>query len=727
MPFPYDKYPWINYQELNLAYFIEHFQEIFQQWDQLYHDLLSWQASTEEDLEAWKTAVEGGLESWKTGVEAGLETWKTETQADITGWETATLAALDAWKIATTAVFEEIRTAAAASATAAAGSASDAETAKTAAQTAQAAAEAAAATIESDLAALNDAFSAAEAIIVLGSNGRFTISGNDISFNQTLYIDSATPSYRKIITPAAAHDQLPDNSTLDDSTVTISVTANQTLVYNYTTSSLAIKTRATVNKFDVILFEDYYGVKAGLIWDRYWLDTFIFGQYVTSTDLAALNDAFSAAEADIILSSNGRFTISGNAITFSRNLNIFSAKPAWAKNITPANVHDQLPNNSTLDGSEVTITVPDNGTLIFDYEDNRLEITTRSNVTKNTVVLFNDFYGVKAGLIWNQYWRDKYRDSNYTTLKAVNDGIFNAAPYMGTYDWTSPAERYAKLFKTASRDIVTFAFFTDPHIMGFADSSRNEENMMNYIKKLQKVYNSVPCDFLVCGGDWLNRDTSDDEAAYRLGYVDGYMRSMFKNYHPMLGNHDTNYQGTTPLTQDAIDDLWFRNTDTKHAYYKFEKSPATCYVLDSGIEHSELTAYDYAQFDWFCTALAQDDPDHGVVFMHIITLSSQPMVTTLGNVITAYINHSTVTINGVTYDFSGCAGHIDFAVGGHTHTDSTGTIGGIPYFVTGSNSYSSNVPVIDLVIVDFDSDTRTVNLVRADGSDDNTKDRTLTF
>lgn len=151
MPFPYDKYPWINYQELNLAYFIEHFQEIFQQWDQLYHYLLSWQASTEEDLEAWMTAVEGGLESWKTGVEAGLEAWKTEAQTDITGWETATIAALDAWKIATTAVFEEIRTAAAASATAAAGSATDAAAEKTAAETAQAAAEAAAASIASEL------------------------------------------------------------------------------------------------------------------------------------------------------------------------------------------------------------------------------------------------------------------------------------------------------------------------------------------------------------------------------------------------------------------------------------------------------------------------------------------------------------------------------------------------------------------------------------------------
>ena len=163
MPFPYDKYPWLNFQELNLAYFIKHFREIFQQWDQLYHDLLDWKDATDADLAEWKTTVESGISSWETGLtaalevwksetESGLATWKTQTESDIGTWETATLAALEAWKTATTAVFEQIRTEAAASATAAAGSASDAETAKTAAQTAQAAAEAAAAQISASLA-----------------------------------------------------------------------------------------------------------------------------------------------------------------------------------------------------------------------------------------------------------------------------------------------------------------------------------------------------------------------------------------------------------------------------------------------------------------------------------------------------------------------------------------------------------------------------------------------
>lgn len=152
MPFPYDKYPWLNFQELNLAYFIKHFREIFQQWDELYHDLTEWKEATDEELAEWKTATEAGLESWKTGLTESLETWKSQTATDISGWETATLAALDAWKTATTAVFEEIRTEAAGSASAAAASASAADTARAAAASAQSAAEQAAAGISAELA-----------------------------------------------------------------------------------------------------------------------------------------------------------------------------------------------------------------------------------------------------------------------------------------------------------------------------------------------------------------------------------------------------------------------------------------------------------------------------------------------------------------------------------------------------------------------------------------------
>ena len=147
MPFPFDIYPWANYQELNLAYFIARFQEIFRQWADLYDTMTTWQAQTNADLEAWKTAVVNDIIAREATLRQELAAWKASTEQDISSWETATLAALTAWQTAAEAQFETIRTQAAASATAAAGSAADAAIAKTAAETAQAAAEAAAASV----------------------------------------------------------------------------------------------------------------------------------------------------------------------------------------------------------------------------------------------------------------------------------------------------------------------------------------------------------------------------------------------------------------------------------------------------------------------------------------------------------------------------------------------------------------------------------------------------
>ena len=51
MPFPFDKYPWTNFQELNLAYFIKHFREIFQQWADLYNEMQEWKTETDGEIQ----------------------------------------------------------------------------------------------------------------------------------------------------------------------------------------------------------------------------------------------------------------------------------------------------------------------------------------------------------------------------------------------------------------------------------------------------------------------------------------------------------------------------------------------------------------------------------------------------------------------------------------------------------------------------------------------------
>ena len=148
----FNRYPYTNFHELNLDYFIQHFREIFTEWEQLYNELQSWKTDTAEELDQWRADVEEDLDEREAALRAELEIWKQDTADDISEWETTTLSALDAWKTAATAQFEAIRVQAAASAEAAAASQIAAETARTQAQTAQAAAEAATQSVQASAA-----------------------------------------------------------------------------------------------------------------------------------------------------------------------------------------------------------------------------------------------------------------------------------------------------------------------------------------------------------------------------------------------------------------------------------------------------------------------------------------------------------------------------------------------------------------------------------------------
>lgn len=148
----FNRYPYTNFHELNLDYFIQHFKEIFTEWEQLYDELQSWKTDTTAALAQWRAEVETDLDERETALRAELEIWKQDTADDISDWETATLNALDAWKTAATAQFEAIRVQAAASAEAAAASQTAAASAAAAALLSETAAEEAAAAIQASAA-----------------------------------------------------------------------------------------------------------------------------------------------------------------------------------------------------------------------------------------------------------------------------------------------------------------------------------------------------------------------------------------------------------------------------------------------------------------------------------------------------------------------------------------------------------------------------------------------
>lgn len=433
-----------------------------------------------------------------------------------------------------------------------------------------------------------------------------------------------------------------------------------------------------------------------------------------------------ANKANVIFTRIGRTDINVVNKTISWGGSMYLDTSGERYTVSASDAYTQLSNYAVYDAenNKITITMPQESVLVYRVSDAVLKVVSRRNVAIDDVVLFSEYYENDYGVLWDKYWRDHYID-NYANNNCISaNDIFNAEPYEGTYDWQTPVVNYGKLFK-GKANIEAFAFFTDSHVLGFADSNRNEKKMANYLKRVQKVYNTTPCSFIVNGGDWLNNSTTMDEACYRLGYLKGIATHLLDGCKLVIGNHDTNYQGketassdnyTGTLTNETIASILFRDTDTKKAYYSFDGSNSKCYVLDTGIEHSTMLTYDWDQVDWLADKLATDDAEHAIIFMHIIMQGGavQTNASNFGTLVEAYNNHATVTLNSKTYDFTGCTGHVDFWVAGHTHQDSTGTLGGIPYFITATNSYNSDVPLIDLALVDYDN--RTVNLVRVGGT-----------
>ena len=246
--------------------------------------------------------------------------------------------------------------------------------------------------------------------------------------------------------------------------------------------------------------------------------------------------------------------------------------------------------------------------------------------------------------------------------------IFNSTLWYDSVDWKAPCKTYNALVNTDST-IEAFCFFTDPHCMGTATTDQSA-TMQKRISLVQKVYNSTPTNFIVCGGDWLNNGGTADLGAFKLGYIDGFMTAKFDNYYPVLGNHDLNNVNSPDglLSNGAIANLMFSKWGK--AYYSFDGLHSKNYVLDNALDNTSTTmdSYRWEQVDWFANKIIEDDPTHATVFMHIAwrdVAPSYPVGVTCDNitkVIAAYNAHSTVSLNSRTYDFSGCSGHIDYVI-----------------------------------------------------------------
>lgn len=96
--FNWNKFPYTNFHELNLDWFIKKFQEIFDQWATLYQTMIEWKADTDQDLADWMRDTLAAIDQWEDDLIDALDLWKQTTGQDITDWENGVIRDLNSWK-----------------------------------------------------------------------------------------------------------------------------------------------------------------------------------------------------------------------------------------------------------------------------------------------------------------------------------------------------------------------------------------------------------------------------------------------------------------------------------------------------------------------------------------------------------------------------------------------------------------------------------------------------
>lgn len=329
-------------------------------------------------------------------------------------------------------------------------------------------------------------------------------------------------------------------------------------------------------------------------------------------------------------------------------------------------------------------------------------VSRYSSLYNTEIVLFTTYYGtlVAEGL---------FESAIKVGGKEVLENAFTGA-YIEE-DVHPIVKKYCALFDNTNK-IEAFCFFTDPHLVG-ADNlfdSETKYKYQHYLGTLQKFYNSCPTDFLVCGGDWLINNDTNEVACYKLGYIDTTMRKLFKNYYPVVGNHDYNYLGNNndvDLTESTLRNLWLRGYE--HTYYEFKGHNSRCFALDCETDHAPaMNDFKWGQIEWLGERLKENTDEHIILFMHIYkqgspNLYTPPFALNVQDIAVAFNSRTFIWLNDIKYDFSNVTkGKIHCIIAGHMHEDAIYADEGVPVFMT-TTFGDSKVPTFDMILIDYDN------------------------
>ena len=534
----------------------------------------------------------------------------------------------------------------------------------------------------------------------LGEGQLLTIGYDYIILPKDIGIIVIYDQTRTLLNHEMLSAQLPDNvEILTDGTCKISIGNEFGLIFDTETQTVRIRYRPILNSSDMLLFFNYYSNASGLLVDNHsykYTEKYIptLTKQGTSYDLTR--------NTYIQLTTSGRVKFEtqsdGIKIILSNNLMVAGATAKTYINLD--DILTQLSSTATknADGT-LSIFVADERALILDIDTMTLKNVYMSNIPYNSVLLFTAYWGNHYGVLVDKYARDFVIDneelflsnSHYLERLVMNTLNSPAAFAITEKDFLPTIKKFSSLFKDKN-NVESFMFFTDPHLCEGTDW----EFWFNcQISILNKIYNSTPTSYIVCGGDWIGNSDTQDEACFKLGYIDGVMKSLFDRYYHVVGNHDTNYQGkltedsearSGTLNNNVMKNLWFR--DTGRAFYRFDGDICSNYVLDTQLDttNSEMDDYKWQQLKWLSEDLISNDAAHNTIFMHITYIDNtftdiSEMARQVGLIIQAYNNRTVISVNGMEYDFKNCTGFIEYVLSGHIHNDHCGVLGGVPCIV----------------------------------------------
>ena len=318
---------------------------------------------------------------------------------------------------------------------------------------------------------------------------------------------------------------------------------------------------------------------------------------------------------------------------------------------------------------------------------------------------------------------------DYYYIVSGEDSIFyqnelNNNAYARNYDYKTKTAQFSALYKNIGI-AESYVYFTDPHLLSAGDTESFKTLFDNYTKVIEGFYKRTSTEYVLCGGDWLEWDDTPENALYKLNTMQGRMKEIAGDlYYPVMGNHDSNEQGTVTLSQNAINATMFPMQGK--AYYKFTTPNCCHYVLDTGTDvTTAMNTYRWEQIDWLAKSLKDDDNANNVIIGHIIRNVNAaeeitPMMQNVNAVIGAYNGKTSVTLNGITYDFTNCTGRVWYVLGGHGHIDRTDDLHNVPFIIRTTTKASTSGPTFDLVLCDFTNEK--LYFVRIGSGDSETVD-----